>query len=135
MREYKYEVGVEQIEPQYNHLHHTDALKFLERGRLDLLSEIGLANDLLIARNLFLVIAEIDVRYKRELVAGPIFVRCTEARIESRMVVVEQQILNEQRKVAVSAVVSSCFISGETRRIMLPPQWFSQAFVAAATAR
>ncbi len=134
MWEYKYEITADQIEPRYNHLHHSDALRFLERGRLDMLKEIGHATESLMAKNLFLVITEIRVKYKRELIAGEIYVQCTEARIESRLIVVEQQILTEQRKTAVSAVVSSCFISGDSRRIVSPPEWFATAFTDAATA-
>lgn len=130
MYEFAYEISPAQMESAYRHLHHADALRFLERGRLDLLTQLGHANDQLISQDLLLVITNISINYRRELFAGPVFVQCHSLRVDGRDLVIEQRLLNERKKLAVEATVISCFMSGITRRAILPPEAFARDFAA-----
>lgn len=131
MYEFPYEITADSIQSEYRHVHHADALRLMERGRLDLLAQMGFPNQSLIAQDLFLVITSISVAYRRELFAGPVFVQCHSLRIDGRDLIIEQRILNARKKVAVEATVLSCFMSGSTRRAMLPPADFAEAFLRA----
>ena len=128
MNQYRYTITPDQIESGYGHLHHADSLRYLERGRLDLLREIGFPNDELVQKGLLLVIVSIDVAYKRELFSGEISVRNHSCRVDGRDIVVSQDILNHRGKVAVSAIVRSCFMSAVTRRAIDVPEPFFLAF-------
>lgn len=123
------------IEPLYNHVHHAHSLRFLERSRLACLEAVGVPNEGLIARNLFLVITDIQVVYKRELTTGEITVTCENPRIEGKRILLDQKILNPRSKVAIEAVVASAFLSGETRRSIVPPDFFTERFLSFAGPR
>lgn len=129
MYEFSYEIGSDSIQSEYQHLHHADALRLLERGRLDLLERMGFPNGELIRQGLFLVITSINVQYLRELVAGAVTVQCHSLRTEGRDLIIEQRVLNSRGKRAVEATVTSCFMSGETRRAVLPPAAFLAVFI------
>jgi YbgC/YbaW family acyl-CoA thioester hydrolase len=131
MHSFNYTISTDLIQSQYQHLHHAEALKFLERGRLDLLEKIGFPNSALMARDIFLVITEISVRYKRELFAGSITVECQRLYLKGRDLVIEQRILNSKGKVAIEALVHSCCMSGKLRRAMTVPDDLLAAFTAA----
>jgi YbgC/YbaW family acyl-CoA thioester hydrolase len=131
---FHYSIPNELIQSQYQHLHHAEALKFLERGRLDLLEKIGFPNPSLMNRGVFLVITDISVRYKRELFAGSITVECQRTFLEGRDLVIEQRILNEKGKVAIEATVKSCCMCGTLRRAMAIPDDLLAAFLAANSA-
>lgn len=128
MYSFNYAIEPELIQSQYNHLHHAETLKFLERARLDLLEQIGHSSSSLMERDIFLVITEISVRYKRELFAGPITVECVETTVRGRDLIITQRILNAKGKVAIEAVVHSCCMSGSSRRAVSPPEDFLAAF-------
>lgn len=117
------------IEPVYNHVHHATALRFLEEARLEYLVSIGCSNDSLIARNLFLVITDITIKYLREIFAGEIVVTCENPIIDGKTVILDQRILNSRGKPMVTAKVSSMFLSGETKRSVPPPEDFLNRFL------
>jgi YbgC/YbaW family acyl-CoA thioester hydrolase len=131
MHSFNYTISADLIQSQYQHLHHAEALKFLERARLDLLERIGFPNSALMDRDIFLVITEISVRYKRELFAGSITVECQRMYLKGRDLVIEQRILNSKGKVAIEALVHSCCMSGKLRRAMAVPEDLLAAFTAA----
>ena len=129
------EVTSEDVEPLYNHVHHAQALRFMELTRLAYLEAIGIPNDSLIARKLFIVIAEISVVYKRELFQGPIVVTCESPRIEGKAMFIHQRIVNERGKVCVEATYDLRFLSGETRRSVPPPADFAPRFLDGGASR
>ena len=130
MQSFNYSIPEDLIQSRYQHLHHAEALKFLEKGRLDLLDKIGFPNSSLMSRDIFLVITEISVRYKRELFAGDITVECQRTYLEGRDLVIEQRILNSKGKVAIEALVKSCCMSGTLRRAVTIPEDLLAAFLA-----
>jgi len=131
MQRFHYTIEPKLMESQYQHLHHADALRFLERARLDLLETIGFPLQSLIAQDLFLVITKIEVQYKRELHAGEITVECGRTFQKGREIVVEQRIFNHKGKLAIEALVASCCMSGQSRRGVMPPENFLRAFLSA----
>ena len=124
------EIPAEDLVLGYDHVHHATAVSYLERARLAYLETIGHPNESLLARNLFLVITEIQLRYMRELKGGKIEVTCENPRLEGKRVVVDQRVLNNRGKVAVDAVVKSAFMDGETKRAIVVPDFFLQDFLA-----
>ena len=130
MFEIQYEVTSEQIIPPYNHVHHAEALRFLESARLAFLEQIGFPNDDFLGQGLFLVITSIAVKYKRELVAGPIRVTCESPRIEGKLVIMEQRIFNAKGKAAIEAALEFQFLDGALKRAVTPPLDFQRAFTA-----
>lgn len=128
-------VTAEDVEPVYNHVNHAQALRLMELARLAYLEAIGIPNEALIARGLFIVIAEISVVYKRELFAGPIVVTCESPRIEGKSMLLHQRIVNERGKVCVEASYDLRFLSGETKRSVLPPSDFAPRFLDGGASR
>ena len=132
MKEFVYQITSSQIEGQYKHLHHADALRFLEQARLDLLEVIGFPNVSLIERGQLLVITGIDICYKREVLAGKIRVRCQDFKLEGRILIMKQVLYNQADKLAIEAVVSSCFMAKDSRRGIQPPDDFIAAYLQIA---
>ena len=129
------EVTSEDVEPLYNHVNHARALRFMELARLAYLEAIGIPNDTLIARSLFIVIAEISVVYKRELFQGPIVVTCESPRIEGKSMFLHQRIVNERGKVCVEATYDLRFLCGDTKRSVTPPADFAPRFLDGGASR
>ena len=128
MFEIECEVGQDLVSSAYRHVHHAALLRFLETARSRFHEEIGFPNEAFLAKQLFVVISGLKVAYKREVTAGKIRVTCEAPRIEGRLVIVDQRILNARGKVAVEAVVELQFLSGATRRAVPPPEDFARAF-------
>lgn len=129
------EITSADVEPLYNHVNHARALRYMELARLAYLEAIGIPNETLIARSLFIVIAEISVVYKRELIAGPIVVTCESPRIEGKAMFLHQRIVNERGKVCVEATYDLRFLSGQTKRSVEPPAEFAPRFLEGGPAR
>lgn len=130
MIETEIKVPVTHVEAPYGHVHHAQTLRYLESARLELLNRAGVPNQELMAQGLLLVIARIDVRYLREIMAGSYVVTCENLRISRKLIVLKQRILNSRRKVAVEAEVESVFIDSKLRRSILPPGKFIEALEA-----
>jgi YbgC/YbaW family acyl-CoA thioester hydrolase len=126
MFEYKMIVEERHVQPVYDHVHHADALFFLEQARLAFLESMGFPREGFMEAGLFWVIAGIQVEYKREVKLGEIVVTCDEARIERKSLKIKQRILNARGKVAVEAEVTSMLLSKHTGRSAEIPQEFVQ---------
>lgn len=121
------DVTEQDIEPLYNHVHHANALKFLEKARLEFLTAIGCPNDQFIAQGLYLVISHISINYLREIKSGRITVSCSEVYCKKKKIQINQEVINERGKLAIRAVVESQFLSAELGRAILPPETFLKA--------
>lgn len=116
-------IPAEMLQSRYVHLHHAQALNFLEKGRIGLLESIGQPIDRLLEAGIGLVITRIDIQYRRELRSEAITVTCDEGAIEDRSLRISQRILNSKGKEAVVATVWSAVMSLETRRgLEVPPE-------------
>ena len=123
-----YTILSNELDSQYQHLHHAASLKYLEKARLDLLEQIGFPNQALIDRQLFLVISKIEAQYLREVRDGKIIVQCSDLRTIDKEVIMHQTLINERGKKAIEAEIYCQFLSGITKRATLPPDDFVQAF-------
>jgi YbgC/YbaW family acyl-CoA thioester hydrolase len=122
-----YSITAEQVDAVYKHVHHADALRLLEQARLDFIASVGFPTEDFIGRNQFLVITKIDVAYKRELFLGDVIVTCERAYAKGKQVVIEQAIYNEKGKLAVTGLVYSALMDGDTKRaIPLPGDFLTQ---------
>lgn len=121
------DVTDQDIEPLYNHVHHANALKFLEKARLGFLAAIGCPNDQYIAQGLYLVISHISINYLREIKSGRITVSCTDVSCNKKKIQINQEVVNERGRLAIKAVVESQFLSAQHGRAILPPETFLKA--------
>jgi YbgC/YbaW family acyl-CoA thioester hydrolase len=126
--EFNYTILASELDTEYQHLDHAASLKYLERARLDMLEKIGFPNRSFIEQNLYLVISKIEVRYLREVRAGTISVSCSQMRIDGKEIILKQTLTNEQGKKAIEAEFYLQFLSGVTKRGVLPPEDFCRAF-------
>ena len=124
------EIGDELIIPPYDHVHHAQALRFLEAARAAYLEHIGFPLEVFFAQNLFLVVTAIDVQYKREVGRGAHRATCENPRADGKKAAVDQRLLNPKGKTAVAAVVEFMCLSGATRRAVPLPADLLRAFEA-----
>lgn len=126
---YTFSVPVEILDKEYNHLHHAESIKFLEKGRLKYIEERGIPNSYFIKQDLFLVLTKIDLVFLREVKAGEIKVCCFNPRIFNKDIILEQELYNERGKKALTATVYLQFMSGKTKRGVLPGEDFKSRFI------
>lgn len=124
----KYQICAKDVSSEYQHVHHADILKILEHARLRLLEELGCPNESLIARGFLSVITRVLIHYKRELVPGAVTVTCENGRITGKRLLLEQRVVNQRNKDAVSAELELQFMSARTRRSVPVPDEFRQRF-------
>jgi acyl-CoA thioesterase FadM len=62
-------------------------------------------------------------------------VTCEDLEVDGKTLIIGQKILNERGKVAVEARIESVFMDMDTRRGMLPPEGFVEAFLATGAAK
>lgn len=121
-------VARSQLHGGYVHLHHCDIIRLLELARLEMLREKGLDNDELVKQGFLIVLTDIQVSFEREVREGMFTITCGDFVSLRRKLSLEQQIVNDQGRVCVSALVTLMFMSGETRRAIRPPELFYQRF-------
>lgn len=125
MFEVTLEIPESDLELGYNHVNHAKTLLFLERARILYLEHIGYPNDRLISEGLFLVIARIDVQYKREIFSGKYSMTVEDARIVGKALLMRQRVLNDRGKECVSADFDFRLIDGKTKRSTYLPHAFT----------
>jgi acyl-CoA thioesterase FadM len=121
------------LSPEYQHLHHAQALYLLEKARLAFLESLGASNSLLQSQGYFLVIASMQLRYSREILAERLQITCEEPQILSRIIRVQQRILREDGTLCVGAQVDSLCMQGSTRRAVRPPELLCERFRSHST--
>ena len=113
-----------EIESTYNHVHHATIFTFLERGRIEFLKSHGIDYDALVARGVLMPIVTINVQFKKELTLDEIVVTCGTPEVQSRGIMIPQQILLRDETIAVEALVHCVWVSARTRCIMRQPVEF-----------
>lgn len=124
MFEVTLEISPSELEAGYNHVNHARTLLFLEKARLLYLEHIGYPNDRLLAEGRFLVIAQINIQYKREIFAGPYRMTVEDARIVDKALLMKQRVFNEKGKECVTADFDFRLIDGATKRSTYLPEMF-----------
>ena len=116
------------LESPYHHVHHATSLRYLEKARLQFMENIGQPNQDFLRNNLLLVITAIEINYLREVVGHQVRVTCEQGAVEGKVIRLFQRIVNAKGKTCVKAKVESMFMDGNSRRAVLPPEAFVQAF-------
>jgi YbgC/YbaW family acyl-CoA thioester hydrolase len=129
------ELDDEWVAPIYDHVHHGRCFYLLEQARVAYMAHIGFPNDVLLAQGQAAVITAVAAQYKREVKRGRVTVTCEDLEVDGKTLIIGQKILNERGKVAVAARIESVFMDMDTRRGMLPPEGFVEAFLATGAAK
>jgi len=93
------------------------------------LDSIGTALEKFIVSDLYIVITEVNVKYRRELVRGPIIITCEDRRIERRLLSLSQRVLIDGQTTAVEAAIKMVFMLGASKRAVSPPADFARDFI------
>jgi len=115
--EMNYEIPAEMLESQYQHLHHADVMRLLEKVRVQFLAELGLPQEELLRQDCFLVLQGCEVRFLREIKSESL--RCTvelislEGNTGFRL---KQEMLKAPKRLAVQAFFELTAMSGVRRR-------------------
>lgn len=107
-------VTPEMLDKEYQHLHHARILELLEKARVKYLADAGASMESLISEGIFPVVTDIHVQYRREVRAGVMNVSCKLKNAEDRKLILEQELINERGKLAVTAVVVCMFLNRRT---------------------
>jgi acyl-CoA thioesterase FadM len=118
---FEYSLSNSELTQPYNHLHHADILKLLELTRLHFLVQIGQPLDGFLSLGLFWVIANLEVRYMREVQAGTISITCEKPKCTDKKLLMPQRIMNAKGKLAVDAEITlMLYCSNKKRAIGIP---------------
>ena len=126
------ELDDEWVAPVYDHVHHGRCFYLLEQARVAYMDRIGFPNEILLSRGQAAVITAVAAQYKREVKRGRVSVTCEDLKVEGKTLIIGQKILNERGKVAVEARIESVFMDMNTRRGIMPPDGFIEAFLRGA---
>ena len=113
--------------PPYNHVHHADIIRYLEKGREEYVRSLGFPLETLHARGFFPVVSQLDIRYLRELRGGELQISSKLHSKEKRLFYIEQVIVNPNGKDAVRALVGLMFIDIRLRVGIPMPEDFAAA--------
>jgi YbgC/YbaW family acyl-CoA thioester hydrolase len=122
-----YLITESELEPGYNHLNHASILTLLEKARLDYLISVGFPNEVLHQKGIFLVIAHIDVHYKREVFSGENIVTIDNVTTAGKQMLMTQRALNPKGKECVSAKYDFRVLSAELRKSIEIPADLAKA--------
>lgn len=117
-----YTVHEKEITPPYNHVHHGDALKILEKARAEFLASAGASLESLMEEGILLVITNVNATYLREVRPGELTATCEAPHLEDKTIILHQRLINLKGKDMIRAQVSSQCLSIERRRAVYPPE-------------
>ena len=120
------------LEPSYMHLHHADIMKLLEQGRVGFLEARGVPYQANVKQGILMPIADMFVKFRREIRAGVVEVRCLKPSIRSRIIEIPQEIWigeGERAELAVEATVRCLWVCAKSRRAMVPSADFMRSLV------
>ena len=113
-------VSASQLDPEYQHAHHTIALKLLEEARIAFLESAGLSQAMLFAQDLWAVISEVHIEYFREVKEGQYIATCDSILIERRRMVFEQRLLDLSCHEIVQARIKIMWFSKKLGKAVTP---------------
>lgn len=122
------EVGDQEIDPNYHHVHHASVVEFLELARLRLLDSKGVPQSGWVDEGFLLVVTRMQVQFRGELTKGVYQVLCFHPEIQSRKILIGQGIASTEGQLVVEAQIELMFMDGKSRRVVSPPRKFLEAF-------
>jgi YbgC/YbaW family acyl-CoA thioester hydrolase len=117
-------VDASELDPQYQHLHHSKYCLLFEQGRTSLMKKAGLPLPEVIAEGLFPVVTQLSIAYLREVKSGDYYVATTVSEIRWKVIVFEQLITDPRGKEIAQATVQ-CMILNKSagRATAIPEDW------------
>lgn len=116
------------LDSAYNHLHHADAVRLLEKCRNEHLALKGYTLESLCAQDMFIVVSGIKVEYLREVKGPEATITFDSVKIERRRMMAIQQIYNEVNKAAVYAEIELAVLSKKVGRAIKVPDFLEQIY-------
>lgn len=107
----------------YGHVNHAVYVNYLEHARIEVLRAMGYDYDGLIAAGFFMVIARLDIRYRRPAYAGDELVVESEPVETGRVSGTFQQVIRRGADVVAEASVQWCVVDRQGRPSR-PPEAF-----------
>ena len=96
------EISEDLFELPYRHIHHAESLRFMEQARCEYMKKIGWPLENFLNQSLFLVVTNVTVQYKREVIEGSYQVTVEEPKmLDAKRLRIKQRILNAKGKDAV----------------------------------
>ena len=115
-------VSPDQIDPDYNHLHHSLVVCLFEKARIAFIESAGLSQGELFAQDLWAVISEIHIQYLREVKEGKYISTCDKISAQRRRMQFDQRILDLDGKEVAEAKVTIMWFSKKAGRAVSPPE-------------
>ena len=114
----------------YAHVHHAQIFRYLERAREQFLESRGLPLQRLLDRGEFLVISDLQAKFLREIVSEELSITCEQPEIEGKKIIIPQQIIKENGKTALKAVVTCQLLLKSEGRAVSPRGKLLEALLA-----
>jgi len=112
-------VVTEDLLDGYHHVNNARYLDLYERARWDILEKSGLGRDTVHESKIGPVIIEVTVRFSRELLPGEKIKIITTSRRKNELIFYfDQQMINEEGKVASKAVFTTSLFDLEKRKMI-----------------
>lgn len=115
------EIPKSALETTYRHVHHAHTLALLEKVRLSFMEHIGYPNEQLLSEGFFLVIASIDIRYKREIFEGRYRFTVEGISVQDKALLMSQRVINDRSKDCVVAKFDFRLVDGRLKRSVVLP--------------
>ena len=118
------EVAQAELDPEYQHLHHSKYCLLFEQGRTSLMKQAGVPLPAVIAEGLFPVVTQLSIAYLREVKCGEYKVETTVAEIRWKVIIFEQTIIDARGKDVAQATVQCMILKRASgRAIAVPDEW------------
>lgn len=126
------EVNPNHLQSPYNHVHHADLLKIIEKVRIDMFLSLGYRLEDLYHRDLFPVVRSISVEYLREVISGKYVGICQDLSFNKRSMAFKQLISSLNGKKMIVAEIELMFLSHKQKRAVAIPQDIIDSFESVA---
>lgn len=123
----KINVEAASLDNPYFHVHHAEALRYLEYGRAQFLKELGLPLETFIERGLLIMVSQVSASYLREIRGGEHAITVDSCELSRKGCRLVQRVVNSKQKDCIVADVSLVFVDRNARRAVPIPVYFVEA--------
>ena len=117
-------VAESELDPDYQHLHHSKYCLLFEQGRTSFMKKAGLPLPEVIAAGLFPVVTQITIAFLREVKCGQYSVETSVSEIRWKSIVFQQLITDSRGKEVSQATVQFMILKKTAgRAIAVPDEW------------
>ena len=111
-----------QIDPAYQHAHHTTIIQMLEAARIAFIEQAGLSQTKLFELDLWAVISELHIEYFSEARAGDYIATCDKISFEKKRMAFEQRVLEKDGKEIARASIKIMWLSKKAGKAVALPE-------------